>query len=353
MSADLSPAPAPPRRRWPLFAGLAVLAIIAGVGVFWPRPQGTIRFENVDPKIEIVFDKTGPTVTGVAMMPIALSAGEHDVLVKRGDDFTFATDKILITKGETRTLKIKVEHGQMQFELDGVLIGAKDFVPGEDRVALNGKTLAEAIGLGKVPAPSLITAQELFHDHFADTSKNWVAMTGKSHQQGYAAGKYFIRLDPETEWGCFCPVKEPFADFACEVVGRIAGTADAHWFLNLINGEEQKSLQFKLNGKQKLEVVTDLEGANIAQVIKSAQHSAIKAGEEFNRLLVIARDQRYEVYVNGVLVCEPVATDYIKLPCWLALVAVSPENKGARAEFAEFTVLSAASLPTLEQRLGK
>src|SRR5262249_29431950 len=84
------------RRPWLALAvgGALAAALLAGVVLFWETPGGTVRLETDDPDVEIVFDRTGPTIKGAEKEPIVLRAGEHGVLVKRGD-FSFETDKLV------------------------------------------------------------------------------------------------------------------------------------------------------------------------------------------------------------------------------------------------------------------
>jgi serine/threonine protein kinase len=93
--------------------GVLAAALAAGVVLFWPTAKGTVRIDVNDPDIQVVFDKDGPTVKGADKQEITLRAGEHGLLVKRGD-FEFATDKFLVKKGETVTLKVEMRKGEVQ-----------------------------------------------------------------------------------------------------------------------------------------------------------------------------------------------------------------------------------------------
>jgi hypothetical protein len=97
-------------------------ALVAGIVILWPTPNGTVRIESDDPGVEIVFDKTGPSVKGAGQEPIKLSPGEHGVHVKRGD-FEFDTDKLVLKKGETIILKVELLQGTVQVSADGKILG--------------------------------------------------------------------------------------------------------------------------------------------------------------------------------------------------------------------------------------
>jgi serine/threonine protein kinase len=108
---------------WLIGVASGLLAVgIAAIVLFWPTPHGVVKIESDDPAIEIVFDKTGPTITGADKEPITLRAGEHGVLVKRGD-FKFETDTLEIMKGKTITLKVELLKGKIQVTGNGKVIG--------------------------------------------------------------------------------------------------------------------------------------------------------------------------------------------------------------------------------------
>jgi formylglycine-generating enzyme required for sulfatase activity/WD40 repeat protein len=127
-AARSGPVPPAGKRRpwlWLGIGGAACVLALAAVVLFWQTPQGTVRIETDDPDVEVVFDKTGPTIKGADKEPITLRAGEHGVLVRRGD-FSFETDKLLIQKGQTITLKVELLNGQMRLVQDGRVIAARD-----------------------------------------------------------------------------------------------------------------------------------------------------------------------------------------------------------------------------------
>src|SRR5262249_44963057 len=141
-----------PPTRWLIgMAGGLVAAVLAGIVLFWPTPRGVVTIESDDPSVEIVFDKTGPTIRGAGKEPIALGAGEHGVLIKRGE-FEFEAARFVLKKGATTTLKVELLSGKIQVKADGRVIGARDLpavspvganpVQGDDRV----------LGAGDLPA---------------------------------------------------------------------------------------------------------------------------------------------------------------------------------------------------------
>ena len=106
--------------------GLVLLA--AALVLLWPTPRGLVRIESDDPNVEVVFDKSGPTVKGADTEPIACAAGEHGISIKRGD-FAFEAASFVLKKGETITLKVELLQGKVQLTRDGKVIATKDFPP--------------------------------------------------------------------------------------------------------------------------------------------------------------------------------------------------------------------------------
>src|SRR5208337_3479926 len=93
---------------------------------YWQTNNGIVRIEVNDPKIKIAFDETGPTITGADKQDIKLRAGEHGLTVERGD-LKFDTDKFILKRGETITLKIEwLKDGKLQVVQGDKVIGAKE-----------------------------------------------------------------------------------------------------------------------------------------------------------------------------------------------------------------------------------
>jgi formylglycine-generating enzyme required for sulfatase activity/serine/threonine protein kinase len=110
---------------WLVAAGVLGLGMVAAIILFWRTSTGTVRIESDDPSVEIVFDQTGPTIKGADKEPITLRAGEHGLLVKRGD-FSFETDKLLIKRGQAITLKVELLAGTIRIVQDGQVLASRD-----------------------------------------------------------------------------------------------------------------------------------------------------------------------------------------------------------------------------------
>ena len=114
------------RSRRLLAVGIALLGLlVAGAIYYWQTNNGTVRLEINDPDIKIVFDKNGPTITGVDKQDIKLTPGQFGLTVERGD-LKFDTDKFILKRGETITLKIEwFKEGKLQVVKGDKVIGQK------------------------------------------------------------------------------------------------------------------------------------------------------------------------------------------------------------------------------------
>jgi serine/threonine protein kinase len=110
-----------------LTATFGMLAVLSGTVFFWQTENGIVRIEINDDKIQVVFDKDGLKFAGVGKQDIQLTSGKYGFQVKRGD-LDFHTDKLILKKGETTTLKIEWFEGKLLAFQDGHKIGEKTFV---------------------------------------------------------------------------------------------------------------------------------------------------------------------------------------------------------------------------------
>jgi hypothetical protein len=149
-------------------------------------------------------------------------------------------------------------------------------------------------------------------------------------------GVYFFESSPATFWYWERPWPKLNADFACEVVGRVASGSEGAWSLFLSNlGTPHQGIRVVLHADSTLEIgksaVADPKMAETH--IEPFAHPAIKLGTEFNRLLVVLRGHELDVFVNGVSVCEPVHIQQQILPATVSLSASAGPDEASRIEF--------------------
>jgi len=126
------PAQPPRRRSWLVPVGglaLALPFVLAAV-FFWKTRDGVVRIESDDKTIQIAFDKDELKIVGAYNEPLAITPGQHALRIKKGKDFEFDTDKLIVNHGETVVLKV-------------------EFVPGEVRIVQEGKGVLDSQSLGE------------------------------------------------------------------------------------------------------------------------------------------------------------------------------------------------------------
>ena len=114
-----------PRRL--LVVGIGLLLCLFGLGgvYYWQTNNGTVRIEINDPDIKVIFDRNGPTISGADKHDIKLTPGQFGLTVERGD-LKFETDKFILKRGETITLKIEwFKEGKLQVVQGDKVIGEK------------------------------------------------------------------------------------------------------------------------------------------------------------------------------------------------------------------------------------
>ena len=124
------PAPAgrKPRRGVLVACGLAFLvaAVVAGIVFFLPSGNGVIRIEINDDSTQVTLTKTGAIIKRAGKEhEIKIAPGEHAMLVKRGD-MELQTDKFVLKKGETVTLKVEfIKDKLVVLRADGTVLAQK------------------------------------------------------------------------------------------------------------------------------------------------------------------------------------------------------------------------------------
>lgn len=100
------------------------------------------------------------------------------------------------------------------------------------------------------------------------------------------------------------------------------------------------------SGRGRLRRPTD-----VAELLATALVAAAKPIDQWNRLLVIVKAGRLEVYVNGTAVADPMRLQDVDIR-WVLATCSQSQAPGV-AEFQRFTVWDVQSLPSLEERARK
>lgn len=93
--------------------GGASVLLLAAIIFFMRTKDGLIRVEINDPEIEVAIKGTDIVLKQADQgTDVKLSAGDHTIIVQRGD-FTFETDKLVLKRGDTVTVKVELLAGQV------------------------------------------------------------------------------------------------------------------------------------------------------------------------------------------------------------------------------------------------
>jgi serine/threonine protein kinase len=313
-------------------------------------PHGTLIVTTDDPDVQISVKSGG---TEVALFfpkqkkEIPLKVGKYTIeLVKGKKGLKLSTNKFEITSGQDqRTVTV---------EFEPAVVASKDPPKAEEQTKASDVEKAFAwpgddLWLGRVAAPDLSQAKELYRDDFASLDTTWPIAKTAVGEYGREQSTYFISANPYQVQAAWLK-DQTYSNFACQVVGRVAKATSTQWYLNYTSAKNQVTVRFHLNGGQALQISILNDGPT--RLVQTIWHSALKQGEEFNKLLVVARGNRFELYANDVAICNPMVLDVITPPGHFALGAVANDNP-VRAEFKSFTIWSAEGLPTPEERLAK
>jgi hypothetical protein len=203
-------------------------------------------------------------------------------------------------------------------------------------------------------APDFHNVEPSVRYDFSNPRSGWAEGTNRlGIERGYANGKYFLKSDKRFNY-FQGHVGNRFANFACEAVGRFASPGATAWGLTLSHParEDGRLGVWVTIGRNGLQIHPNgLEAEQADTHAEEIASPAIKPVEEFNRLLVVLRERRLEVYVNGVSVGDPVPVSADLSPAAVALCArFGP--RGGKVEFERLTVWPADRLPAPLPRGG-
>jgi tRNA A-37 threonylcarbamoyl transferase component Bud32 len=284
------------RFKKPLLVGSALFGLIALIAVI----------------VVIIYDKDGKKIAELEVPP----GGSVEIKTKTADPGKKAVDGPSGSRIETKTKP-------------------------DDLSKKNDAPMKKKVDNAAGKAPDLSKAKLLFKDDFDDPKSGWAVQKGKYFKLGYDKSKYFINLNADAERNSHCP-GGPFADFACQVRGRLTEAVDGGWALEI--QDDKHTMTISLTRKQELVVKTE-DAEKQRTFLGPVQHPAIRPINEQNQMLLVVRGQRATVYINDVAVTEPFSTEYVKMPVTITMDAIASPTETTRAEFENFRVWSIAGLP--------
>jgi hypothetical protein len=216
---------------------------------------------------------------------------------------------------------------------------------------------ADALRDGRVPAPDLRAIKPRFNDDFSDPKSGWPDgksppdAGGWSLEYGYEKGKYrFVMPTAPGGGGAQAPWGK-HSNFALEVTGRVANPEAQSWNFALQTEDRKRDVAVFVRSDGKLDVEFRGEGWSNSRLFGPFKHVALKKPDEFNRVLVVMRDKRMELYINGVAACDPIALEHSVSPALMSIGLSG--DKGARVEYERVRIWSADEIPTPEERVKK
>ncbi len=152
------------KKMW-IAAGAAVLGLAlaaAGVVMFLPAGDGTVRIEINDPSIEVTVSESGYKVKGKTE-EVHIKPGEHTLHVKTGE-LEFDTQKFVIGKGENPALKVELLPEKVQVvKADGEKLGEQ-----QRRKAVAAAGIAQQPATAQPAGSTAGSSAELFNGRNLD-----------------------------------------------------------------------------------------------------------------------------------------------------------------------------------------
>jgi len=187
-------------------------------------------------------------------------------------------------------------------------------------------------------APDLSRFKPLFHDEFANPASGWPTETEHSDTQ-YRNGRYVSKGGPGSKRWHFMPVPA-FNGGAVEVVGRVLEPPSDGWGVVLCRQDNNnRAVQVMIDSEARVSIGPWVYDADQSRgpFLPAIKHEAVKAGGEFNTLLLVVQRGALAVYVNGAAIREGVSIIGEVLPGRLLLQKLARE-KGVHVEIKSVTV---------------
>jgi hypothetical protein len=211
------------------------------------------------------------------------------------------------------------------------------------------------LAAGRIPAPDFSRAPKLLDDNFSNPLSGF-PNNGPGKTPRYEEGVYkHVHGDGSTGWTWNAPGR--YHEFACEVVGRFVAGRNSAWGVKI--GRPGHPLErvdwlwygVMLNADGRVSATNGLEVAHHTdptELFRVAPFPAAKPIDQWNRLMLIAKNGRLEVYLNGFAVADPVQLRPFD-PLWTA-ETWSESGAAGSAEFKRFTVWDASRILPVEER---
>ncbi len=174
---------------------------------------------------------------------------------------------------------------------------------------------------------------------------------GASVVLGYGSQCYSIDMRKPANipaiWGVPLPAK-PSREFACEVLGRVSASNVA-WGMRLLSPKQDRIIDVALEFDGDM-VVRRIVGESSKPIAGPFKVAGLKAGSQFNAILIVLRGRFLEVFVNGRSVCDPITLETGDVVAEARIHTEGSIPSTLHAEFQRVKLWAADKLPTAQSR---
>ncbi len=193
------------RRPYILFAcaAAAVLGVgLTGIVLLMPTSNGTIRIEVNDPQIKLAIDGGELKIVGADKLEYTVAAGPHALKIKHGAK-EFETERFVLRKGDTVTLKIELLPELLRVRQDGKLVVEKKLAAATDKQGIAAAGW-HPVPRGDSPLDKLDPKTIPESERFSWQPKELVAVLGSHRQRLWGQGE-MVTISPDgahvAAWG--------------------------------------------------------------------------------------------------------------------------------------------------------
>ncbi len=151
------------------------------------------------------------------------------------------------------------------------------------------------------PLASLQTGKEIYSDDFSSSKSGWSIYSKGDLLSGYKKGIYHITVIPEDYWKGILAHNLNLSDFLVEVEAtKEAGPDDNAYGIYIRNNAPGNLYTFLISSDGYFQFAQKENGSWVTPA-NWTKSSAIKTGNETNRIDVVAKGDEFAFYANDVL----------------------------------------------------
>lgn len=178
----------------------------------------------------------------------------------------------------------------------------------------------------------------LYSDDFSSSKSGWEISTSGDFIAGYKKGAYHITIVPEDYWDGTTAPNLNLSDLAVEVEAKKEAGPDDNVYGIWIRNQDIGSFYAFLISSDGYFEYSKKENGTWVTPSNWTKSSAIKTGEETNRLKVVAKGDKFDFYDNDVLLGSYVDSEFKS--GWLGLWVGTQSEGNVTIGFDNFKVWS-------------